>query len=331
MPESHLNNILFVDGGSYTDVKKALRQWIDSYASQLNEDAVFKLYKNGPGNRVIQADESLDNRLFYYLVNYISYPVGIDYNVKVEGFTKGTEINKLHGKDLLVFLPEIDTEWDHVLIATEDTKCFKMDFGGKLSESSEIRLYQKPSFVAGETPEILKVRFKKEESKKGKDQEEIDRRFKWIAATIIVAHILNLLILAPFLFRGEFSFKGVLNFLFIAMALWFYVDYKILRSARRYLKCIALAFGGLIYADLISRIDSDGSSRSGIIFAFVFAPLVLLLIQWPLRILYILLWNREPIVGQRPEKFADMIYSLILFLGSMFISFSLGSLVYAVN
>ncbi|WP_300665397.1 hypothetical protein [Fluviicola sp.] len=188
MPDSQLNNFLFIDGGSYNDVKKALRQWIDSYENQLKPDVLFKLYKNGHGKHVIRVDGDLDNMLFYFLVNYISYPEGIDYEVTVEGFTKGTGINKLRGKNLRVFLPEMDTEYDNVLIATEDNKCYKMDFGGKFSESSETHLYQKPSFVISENPEVLKVRLKKEKKERGEEYEKIDKRFKWIAATII-SHI----------------------------------------------------------------------------------------------------------------------------------------------
>lgn len=324
MPESDLKNILFVRGGAYPDVKKALRQWIDSYTDQLEPDSVFKIHRNGHGKHVIQADESLDNMLFFFLVNYISYPEGIEYKVKVEAFTKGTTISKLIGKKMLVFLPEIDAEYDNVLIATEDNQCYKMDFGGKLTESSEVRLYREPSFVISETPEVLKVRVKKEKKERVEDHEKIDTRFKWITASIIVAHLLNLLILGPFSVGGAFSFEEVLGFLFIATSLWFYVDYKILRDVRGYLKCMALAFGGLVYWYLISLINPMKSEQSaGSFLAFI--PLILLLLQWPLRILYMLLFKREPIVDNRPEKFADMIYSMILFLGSMAISMSLGS------
>ncbi len=324
MPESKLNNILFVRGGSYADVKKALRQWIDSYESQLEADAVFKIYKNGRGNHVIRADESLDNMLFYFLVNYISYPEGIDYSVKVEGFTKGTNISRLIGKKLLVVLPEIDTEYDNVLLVTEDNQCYKMDFGGKLTESPEVRLYREPSFVISETPEVLKVRVKKEKEERVEDYEKIDARFKWITAFIIVAHLLNLLILGPFSVEGAFSFKDTLGFLFAGTALWFYMDYKMLRDVGAYLKCVALAFGGLIYWYLILQINPDQLQAKGASF-LMFTPLILLLIQWPLRMLYILLLKREPIVDRRPEKFTDSIYSMILFLSSMLISMGLGS------
>lgn len=330
IPESSLKNILFVQGGAYPDVKKALRQWIDSYADQLEPDAVFKIYKNGHGKHVIQADESLDNMLFYFLVNYINYPEGIEYKVKVEGFTKGTNISKLIGKKLLVVLPDIDTEYDNVLLVTEDNQCYKMDFGGKLTGSSEVRLYREYSFENLGTPEILKVKLKREKKEQNEGYEKIDTRFKWITASIIVAHLLNLLILGPFSVGGDFSFEDVLGFLFIATSLWFYMDYKMLRDLRGYLKCMVLAIGGLIYWYLISLINPMNSHKN-LGNLLVFTPLVLLSLQWPLRMLYILLLKREPIVDRRPEKFVDMIYSMILLLGSMFLSFGLGSLINGAN
>jgi hypothetical protein len=66
--ENSQKNTLFIKGGAYADIKKALRQWIDSYASQLEPGFIFKIYKNGRGSHVIQADERLDNILFYWLI-----------------------------------------------------------------------------------------------------------------------------------------------------------------------------------------------------------------------------------------------------------------------
>lgn len=151
-------NTLFIQGGSFTDVKKALQQWIDAYASQLDPNFVFKIHKNVTGNHVIHADERLDNTLFYFLVNYISYPEGIDYKVTVEGFTTGMEKNALKGKELLVFLSEFDTEYDNVMIVTDDNHCYKMDFGGRLSESTETMIYRKPSFISSVVVDVLKVK-----------------------------------------------------------------------------------------------------------------------------------------------------------------------------
>lgn len=321
---------MFVQGGAYPDVKKALRQWIDSYADQLEPDAVFKIYKNGHGKHVIQADESLDNMLFYFLVNYMSYPEGIEYKVKVEGFTKGTKISKLIGKKMLVVLPDIDKEYDNVLLVMEDNQCYKMDFGGKLTGSSEVRLYREHSFENLGTPEILKVKLKREKKERDEGYEKIDTRFKWITTSIIVAHLLNLLILGPLSVGGAFSFEEVLGLLFIVTSIWFYVDYKMLRDIRAYLKCMVLAFGGLIYWYLISLINPMSSQKNAGSF-LVFTPLILLFLQWPLRMLYTQLFKREPVVDNKPEKFADMIYSMILFLGSMVISMSLGSLINGAN
>ncbi len=323
MPESKLNNILFVRGGSYADVKKALRQWIDSYESQLKADAVFKIYKNGRGNHVIQADESLDNMLFYFLVNYISYPEGIDYSVKVEGFTKGTNISRLIGKKLLVVLPKIDTEYDNVLLVTEDNQCYKMDFGGKLTESSEVCLYQEPSFVISETPEVLKVNSVKKQKDTSDDEKSIEKRLKWGLIAIVIVHVFNFFVIRPSSISRDVSFENVTFFMFIGISLWFFWDYKLLRNYKRYLKCIGLVAGLLIYVYQLSKMELLDVSKYEL--ALAVFPFVFLLLQWPLRLLFIRVFNREPVMERRPDSFGDALYSIILLFGAMLISLNLGN------
>lgn len=77
------NNLILINGGAYTEVKKALKKWIDLYSDQLENDLDFQLYKNGNGNHVIKVDDKLNNESFFYLVNYLNYPEGIDYKVDI--------------------------------------------------------------------------------------------------------------------------------------------------------------------------------------------------------------------------------------------------------
>ena len=86
-----MDNLITIKGGVYNDIKKALKQWIELYNDQLQDELTFELYKNGRGNHIIKADNRLDNELFYYLVNYLKYPKNIEYNIKIEGFTIGKD------------------------------------------------------------------------------------------------------------------------------------------------------------------------------------------------------------------------------------------------
>ena len=315
-------NTIFIEGGSYVNVRKALRQWIDSYASQLDPDFIFEIYKNGDGKHVVQADERLDNSLFYYLVNYINYPENIDYKVKVEGFTIGTERNKFWGKQLLVFISEFDIEYDNVMIVTEDNNCYKMDFGGKLSESIESRIYQKPSFKADEAPSVLKTKGIKKPVKDNLEEErKLNRRLKWMFILIIALHVFNFLIIRPFSVDRTLSFENVPYLLFIGMWLWFFWDYKLFRSTRRYLKCFGLTCVLLIYVYILAETELLHVSKYEM--AVALSPLVFLIVQWPLRLLYIYFFNKEPKIEHRPDSFSNAIYGMILSLGTIFLSLSL--------
>lgn len=132
-------NLIIIKGGEYNDIKKALKQWVDLYSSDLQNGLTFQLYKNGHGNHIIQADKRLDNERFYYLINYLNYPEEIEYNIDIEGFTIGKEDNQLQGKILLVYISPTDKEYDNVYVTTSENKNFKIDFGGKITETSENR------------------------------------------------------------------------------------------------------------------------------------------------------------------------------------------------
>ena len=109
--------IIIIKGGSYNDVKKALRQWIDLYLDNPSDDFRLELYKNGRGRHIVKVDQRVKNDLFFYLVNYLKYPEGIEYNVDIEGFTTGEANSNLDDQELLVYISENDKEYDNVYIA----------------------------------------------------------------------------------------------------------------------------------------------------------------------------------------------------------------------
>ena len=76
-----VDNLIVVEGGIYTNIKKALRQWMESYVNDLPDDCSFTLSTNEKGIYFIQADEWLDNDLFYFLVNYLDCPRACPYEL----------------------------------------------------------------------------------------------------------------------------------------------------------------------------------------------------------------------------------------------------------
>ena len=317
------SNIIFVHGGKLKDVQRALEQWIDAYFSQMNNEFVFRLYRNGPAKYVIVADEKLENDLFYFLVNYIKYPVGIDYKVEVEGFTTGTERNILKGKDLFVFLPEVDREFDYVLVSTGDGESYRVKFNGKITDSPVARIVQKPVFIPSSKPLLLNVPSKKRDKVRLEKEESIERRLKWMFGLFVSLHLVNFFVIRPFSQDRTISFENLPFFLSIGISLWLFWVYKVLQTNTRYLKCLGLVTGMLVYLIWLAQMKLLHISKEEASFAIF--PLFFLLIQWPLRFVFFWAMNREPIVERRPQYFSDGLYSTVLILVSMFLSLILSN------
>ena len=161
-----VDNLVVVEGGIYTNIKKALRQWMESYASDLPDDFSFTLFTNENGIHFIQVDERLDNDLFYFLVNYLDCPKGIKHDVSVKGFTTGKKKGLLKGKKLLVYISPTDKEGDNVFVVTSDNENFKISFGGKITKIEGNAVFEPPMELKFNNPEIIKRDKQQEERKK---------------------------------------------------------------------------------------------------------------------------------------------------------------------
>lgn len=303
-----------IKGGAYNDIKKALRHWIDLYSKDLEDGLTFQLYKNGSGNHVIQADERLDNERFYYLVNYLNYPEGIKYKIDIEGFTTGKDKNNLKNKELLVYISPTDKEYDNVFVTTSENENFKVDFGGRISESREKRIYKQPNDIQFNNPEVLTVR--KEMFVKNelgiKNSDSTDKRFKIISLIAVFLFILTFL---TYSITQDVELFHKLTFFFgMGIWLWFFSDFEMLERLYLYKWCFIISILYGIYA--ISLINHYGDLDSIDLYFGALHPLTLLIIQKPLRHLYKTIFNREPKVD-RHGKFADLVYTLILFLSSL--------------
>jgi hypothetical protein len=151
------HNLIEIEGGEYNDIKKALKQWIN-IDNDLSGGLTFTLYTNGKNKHYIQADERLCNDNFFSLINYLMYPENIEYKIDIKGFTVGKNNNKLKNKEMMIFIPSTDEEYDNVYIVTSDNENYKIDFGRfKIKDSREKRIYRQPTDLPLENPEILTV------------------------------------------------------------------------------------------------------------------------------------------------------------------------------
>jgi hypothetical protein len=228
------DNLILIKGGAYNDIKKALRQWIDLYSKDLEDGLTFQLYKNGNGNHIIQADKRLDNERFYYLVNYLNYPEGIEYKIDIEGFTTGQDENKLKNKELLVYISQTDKEYDNVFVTTSENENFKVDFGGRITEGQERKTYLYPNNLNLGLSENIKVQNKQDLNRQIESPaDKLDKRFKIISALIFSAFVLTF-----FLFKTEDDFLTINYVIAFAVWGWLTFDYKILQVDKLYFSSV---------------------------------------------------------------------------------------------
>ncbi|MFV8321791.1 hypothetical protein [Flavobacterium sp. LB3P21] len=302
-------NLIIISGGAYNDVKKALRQWIDLYTDDLQDGLTFELFKNGHGNHIILADERIDNERFYYLVNYLNYPEGIKYKIDIEGFTTGKENNVLKDQKLLVYISSTDKEGDNVFVTTSSNNNYKIDFGRGISDTRVRKLFRLPINLNLDNPEVLKVN-KQVVSRqiKGKSKDSLEKRFRIISFIAIILFLTSL----STLFYNSQTFIQATFFLGMGLGLWFFIDFKMLRSDKYYFYGLLISIIFLGYTVLIKKVLNN--MEVDFVDLGAFYPLTLLIIQWPTRKIYIMLFKREPEVDKH-GKFADMIYTIILFFG----------------
>lgn len=128
-------------------VKKALLDWCQSYEKLLQGEFTFEIHERQEDIFIV-VKGGLDIVHFSFLVNYMAYPVGLPYkSTSVLGYTTsdGT-FEVLADLDVMMFIPENDTEYDNVHLVTSKDDCWKLDFRPRLMKSEENRSYVAPSF-----------------------------------------------------------------------------------------------------------------------------------------------------------------------------------------
>lgn len=309
------DNLILIKGGAYNDIKKALRQWIDLYSKDLQDDLTFHIFKNGRGNHIIQADKRLDNDRFFYLVNYLNYPENIKYKIDIEGYTLGKDNNQFKGKDLLVYISPTDKEYDNVFVTTSENKNFKMDFTGKIIETREKRIFNYPTDLILEYPETIKINRKEIEHKEEKfNEKSIYKRFKISSIIAVSLALIGIIInlIEPQIFH-IFSF-----FLGIIIGVWFFSDYKMLQSDRHYLYSLGIAIAYFLFV-----LTNNGEFNKSVLDYGALFPLTLLIVQKPARLIFKAILKREPIVDRPPPTFWDGVYMIVLILGFWILPFIL--------
>lgn len=290
------------------------------YDQTLSADFYIELFQYETNKYIVIPKEDIDNQSFNFLVNYLQYPENIKYKPKISGYTIVKDIS-IFPKEKLnfeieIFVPEDDTEYDNVYAVTQYNEVFKIDFGGKTIKSSLSKNFDKPSldFSILSSPQILKK--KKVDPKKIalKEKESIKRRISIISLVIL------LLILISNAFVGNSEhFSMMTGFIFFGIWFWYILDYKMLQHLSFYLIAFAISIITIIYSYLIFQKLLPFNFR--LIKPASYLPIFLLLIQFPLRKLFIAIFKREPVVDKPAPSTADFFYTIILWMTSLIVPF----------
>jgi hypothetical protein len=309
-----IDNLIIIKGGAYSDIKKALRQWIDLYSKDLQDGLNFQFSKNRSGNHIIQADKRLDNERFYYLINYLKYPENIEYKIDIEGFTTGKDKNKLKGRELLVYISPTDKEFDNVFVTTSENENFKIDFSGRITEGRERKTYLYPNNLNLGQSETIKVQNKQDLNRKIESpKDKLNKRFKILASIVISAFALTFL-----LFRTEVNFLTINYTMAFAVMGWFTFDYKILQVDKLYFSSMGLGLVILTYGYLLNN-EFSNEDNSPLILIGTTMPIFFLTLQRPFRFVFKKIMKREPKVEKPAPSFADFVYIFILWLTTILI------------
>jgi hypothetical protein len=313
------DNLVVIKGGSYAEIKKVLQQWIRLYADDLPDGLTFQLYRNGSGNHIISADEQLDNQRFFFLVNYLKYPEGVNYDIDVEGFTVGKEKNKLFGKIILVHVSPTEEKYDCVHVTTAENENYRVDFDGKISSIKESKKFQLPSNLQLENPDLITVSKKAHLKEKQKAEDEsLHKRFRLFT---LAASGLVLISFFVAIYDLE-AFAKLSLFFGIGLGTWFFGDYKMLQSGRHYYNCLIIS---LLFIGYVALSKHFLNLTPDMISLGALNPIMVLILQKPSRMIYKALLKREPVVDGPPPTFWDAVYMLVMISGFIVLPLILAS------
>jgi hypothetical protein len=305
-----VDNIVFVHGGSFENVKKALQQWCDAY----NLNIEFHLLKNGRGEHIIVTENSINLEHFEYLVNYLTYPENIPFKGKIIGY------KKVNDELRMLFVPEDDSEYDCVYFTTENNQTFKADFGGRITPQPLVVPFLPLRPHDEELPYITVKQHKsyKEKAFEMLKEEEpaVQKRFKyllWISIGLILSSIVS----GPIMLYTAIPLKVCGLFIFT----WFFADYKMLRYSRYYFYCLSISLLVSFLAIVFIQIKALREDEFTLLMCS--SPTGFLLFQFGLRRLFLFTFKREPVVEKPTPSWQDFIYTMVLIFSTSALIISL--------
>lgn len=311
-------NIILVENCNLGRIKNILNNWRWFYSELKLNLIEFKCWNIVDNKLILAANERLSNELFVYLVNYIKYSEGKESKIEVKGYTVAEDENifpnEFINKEVLVYLPNDNKEYDNVYSISEDNITYKISFSGDKIKEETLINFSKLEFIFSRlgSPNIIKLNKNPRQVKKEIEYEEIPyekikKRFQIRMLITLIAFIfgfgLNLINIAWF---------NTFYTLFVSLIFYcFFTDYRMLRYKDLYLYSLILSLVIFLTYFIIGNTSTIFTfSKDNIPFSIM--PLLFLLIQKPSRKLFIFKLKREPVV-ERGFSF-DTIYSSLLLI-----------------
>ncbi len=126
------DKLVIVEDISENDIKKIIREFCNSYNKETYQ-AIPRLTKLSDRKFAMTFPFDINFETYCFLINYINYPMGFDKQFKTIGWatTKPTDIwitEKSVNKNVMLFVSDLDTEYDNVFLTTSDNIGYKLGF-----------------------------------------------------------------------------------------------------------------------------------------------------------------------------------------------------------
>ena len=160
------DKIVTVKNVNDKEIKQVIQQFCDVY-NQETFRALPILSSISEKEFVITFPYDIDFETFCYFVNYLHYPNDIIYDPEIIawGTTKSGDswmTDELINKQVMLYIPEDDQDYDNVYLTTSDDLGYKMGFAmGEESRPLDkpCKMYQAPAMQLSELKDKESVRF----------------------------------------------------------------------------------------------------------------------------------------------------------------------------
>ncbi|MBU2018003.1 MAG: hypothetical protein KJ941_00025 [Bacteroidetes bacterium] len=126
---------IVVENVDFNQIKNAVQDFTKNYDNpqQSHLKPISRLHKTDNNKTVITFPYDIDFEIFCYYINYLKYPMGLNYNANVRGWTTTKPNDNWLNKDFenvktMLFIDPNDSEYDNVMLITESGKTYKIGF-----------------------------------------------------------------------------------------------------------------------------------------------------------------------------------------------------------